>query len=529
MGREFSWDFPYVSQRMPVFARNVVSTSQPLAAQAGLRMLLKGGNAVDAAIAAAITLTVVEPTSNGIGSDAFAMVWDRDGLFCLNGSGRSPESWSPSHFAAYDRMPLTGWDSVTVPGAVAAWADLWRRFGRLPFSDLFDPAMKYAVDGFVVSPITGRAWALAEKNYRQLADFSKAFLPDGRAPKIGERFRLPDMAETLAKIAESEGESFYRGELAQQITTHASASGGAITMKDLAEHQSDWVTPLSMEYHGLQLHEMPPNGQGIAALIAMGILRYHDIRSHTVDSVESVHLQIEAMKIAFAEAHRHVADPRWMRLPPESLLDKAFIEALAEKIDPEKARYPSPSLMNSGGTVYLTAADETGLMVSYIQSNYMGFGSGVVIPGTGISLQNRGAGFNLDEGHPNQVAGRKRPYHTIIPGFVTKSNRPLLSYGVMGGHMQPQGHVQILVRLFDFHQNPQAASDAPRWYVDEHFGVFVEKGFNTKVIDGLRSKGHRVSSAIPRVGFGGAQLVLCLDEGYAAASDHRKDGQAVGF
>jgi gamma-glutamyltranspeptidase/glutathione hydrolase len=515
---------------MPVLAPNVVATSQPLAAQAGLDALRRGGNAVDAALATAIALTVVEPTSNGIGSDAFAIVWDGAQLYGLNASGRAPRALTPERFAGLALMPVTGWDSITVPGAVSAWAALSTRFGKLPFGDLFEVAIHYARDGFLVSPITAQAWARAPERYAAYPSFAATFAPLGRAPHPGEMFRCPDQARTLELIAATKGEAFYRGALAEQIAAHARATGGLLTEDDLATHAPEWVTPLAQAYHDCCLHEIPPNGQGLAALIALGILQHCDLARYPVDSADSLHVQVEAMKIAFAEAHRHIADPTWMEVPPEALLDTDFLAERARQIRMDAVQFPVSALPTDHGTVYLTAADAEGMMVSYIQSNYMGFGSGIVIPGTGISLQNRGAGFRLEAGHPNRVAGGKRPYHTIIPGFITREGQPVMSFGVMGGHMQPQGHVQMMVRLVDYGQNPQTASDAPRWYIEEDLTkLSLEPGFAPEVVDELRRRGHNVMADLPPGRFGGAQLIYRLENGYCTGTDWRKDGQAVGF
>ena len=517
---------------MPVFARNVVATSQPLAAQAGLQMLMKGGNAVDAALATAIALTIVEPTSNGIGSDAFALIWSRGKLFGLNGSGKSPRAWTYQRFSGLTEMPRYGWDSVTVPGAVHAWLTLSNKFGRLPFADLFVPGMEYAQKGFLVSPITAARWSEAQVAYRDYPDFCKTFLPTGTSPLAGELFCCPDQAATLAAIAESHGEAFYKGGLAEKIVECAGSNDGAITREDLANHESEWVDPISIDYHQRRLHEIPPNGQGLAALMALGILRYHQIEKYPVDSADSVHLQIEAMKIAFAEAHRHIADPEYMLVPSSDFLQADFLAHRAKQIRMDRASDHFSTIPTDYGTVYLTTADKNGMMVSFIQSNYLGFGSGVVIPSTGISMQNRGFGFVIKEGHPNCVGGGKRPYHTIIPGFVTHNDRPLMSFGVMGGHMQPQGHVQMIVRIFDYGQDPQTACNAPRWMVNQDMSVSLESGVSSDVIEELSNRGHKVlptSDHFPNGDFGGAQLIYCLEEGYCAASDSRKDGQALGF
>ncbi|MBL8539747.1 MAG: gamma-glutamyltransferase family protein [Betaproteobacteria bacterium] len=527
----FDWEFPYLSRRLPLLARNVVATAQPLAAQAGLSMMLRGGNAVDAALATAIALTVVEPVSNGVGSDAFAMVWDGTTLHGLNASGRSPLAWVPGRFAGRRAMPETGWDSVTVPGAVSAWAALSARFGRLPFATLFEPAIAYARQGFPVSPVVAMKWRKQVPLFADQPGFAEAFLPGGRAPAAGETFALPALAQTLDAIADTRGEAFYRGSLAEALVAHAAAHGGALTLADLDAHAVEWVAPIGIDYRGYTLHELPPSGQGIAALIALGILAHHDLAAHPVDSAASLHLQIEAMKLAFADVHRHVADPRAMTAEVTSLLDAEYLAQRAREIDPDRARSPLPGRLSGGGTVYLTAADAEGMMVSYIQSNYGGFGSGVVVPGTGIGLQNRGSGFTLERGHPNEVGPGKRPFHTIIPAFVTRNGVPVMSFGVMGGAMQPQGHVQIMVRLADYRQNPQAACDAPRWRVRDGGAVEFEAGVEAQTVARLVRMGHRVAEgdAGSYFDFGAGQFIYRLADGYFAASDPRRDGQAVGF
>jgi len=517
------------SQRPPIFAKNVVATSQPLASQAGLEMLRCDGNAVDAALAAAITLTIVEPTGNGLGSDAFAIIWDGQKLHGLNGSGRSPAGWSPEYFANYQTMPELGWDTVTVPGAVDAWSELSRCFGKLPFTQLFKPAIHYAEEGFLVTPTIASLWAEAACRFKTYPEFAKVFLPKGKAPRAGEYFISPQQAQTLKKIAKTSGKTFYKGEIAKKIADHATSTGGKIKESDLAAHHSEWVEPISQEYHGIDMHEIPPNGQGLAVLIALGLLRRRNIQGYPPDSADSIHLQVEAMKIAFAEAHRYIADPAVMDIQPQMLLDDSFLTKRVKEIRMKKAMYPKASIPVEKGTVYLAAADDNGMMVSYIQSNYMGFGSGIVIPGTGIALQNRGNGFSLKTGHPNQVDGGKRPYHTIIPAFVTRNNQPVLSFGVMGGHMQPQGHVKMIIRIFDYGFNPQEASDAPRWCLTEELELALEPGLCDGVVADLAERGHKISPNPPVKLFGGAQLIAKIKDGYCAASDHRKDGQAVGF
>jgi gamma-glutamyltranspeptidase/glutathione hydrolase len=523
---------PYATRRSPVLAKNVVATSQPLAAQAGVQALARGGNAVDAALAAAITLTVVEPTGNGLGSDAFALVWDGGGLHGLNASGRAPAAWTPDRFAGREAFPVLGPDAVTVPGAVSAWVALSRRFGRLPFADLFPAAIRYARDGWHVSPVIGALWERAVDRLRDQPGFADVFLRDGRAPVPGELFRAPQMAATLEAIAQSDGEAFYRGDVARATADWVQRHGGGLALADLERHRADWVEPLDHAGLGGRLAEIPPNGQGIAAQIALGLLAHTDVADHDPDGVPALHLQIEAMKLALADLDAHVGDPATMRLGPADLLDDAYLAERAKRIDPRRAGDPGAGAPRPGGTVYLTAADDEGRMISFIQSNYMGFGSGVVVPSTGVSLQNRGAGFTLEAGHPNEVGPDKRPFHTIIPGFLRADDgAPRMSFGVMGGPMQAQGHVQMVLRTQLWGQNPQAASDAPRWRATGGRGVALEVGFAPEVYEGLAALGHGITVEPPDAafGFGGAQLVAKVPDGYIAGSDGRKDGCALGF
>ncbi len=515
---------PYSSRRAPMLADNMVATSQPLAAQAGLEMLRRGGNAVDAALAAAITLTVVEPTSNGLGSDAFALLWDGTQLLGINGAGRAPAGWTLERFAGLKTMPRLGWDAVTVPGAVSVWVELSSRHGKLPFTDLFEPAIHYAEQGYAVGPITARQWQQDAALFDGYLEFARHF---GPPPTSGQRVRLPATARSLRDIAATRGASFYGGELAARIEQAAIADGGALRMSDLAAHRADWVTPIAQSYRDVILHEIPPNGQGLAAQIALAILAHRE--APPVDSADAMHMQIEAMKLALGAAAQHFADPRAMHVTPEALLEPGSTARAAALIGAKAMALPPVSLPVSHDTVYLSTADASGMMVSFIQSNFHGFGAGIVVPDTGIALQNRGHGFSLDPEHPNCVAPGKRPFHTIIPGFVTRDGRPLLSFGVMGGHMQAQGHVQMVTRLFDYGQNPQAASDAPRWRIEPDFSIAIESDFNATVAADLATRGHVVKvDASPR-GFGGAQLILRRDDGYIGASDHRKEGLAVGF
>lgn len=540
--KNFNWTNPYPTVRIPLFARNVVSTSHPLAAQAGLRMLLKGGNAVDAAIAAAAAITLVEPVSCGLGSDAFAILWDGKELHGLNSSGVAPAAWNPEYFKnkygvdgnGLANRPIRGWDAVTVPGMVAGWAALHEKFGKLPFEDLMEPAIEIAERGYAVPPVVAHKWAAAVPDLKTQPGFADTFMPHGRAPNVGEKFVFKAAADTLRKIGATKGRAYYEGEIAEKIAAFSKECGAAMTLDDLRNYRPDWVKPISQSYRGYDVHEIPPNGQGIAALIALGILDQFDVGSLPVDSVDSQHLQIEAMKLAFADLYRYVADPRTMEVTPEQMLDPAYLKSRAKLINMQRATPFTPGMPKTGGTIYLTAADENGMMISFIQSNYMGFGSGVVVPNTGISLQNRGVGFSMDPKSANVVAGGKRPFHTIIPAFLTKDGQPVMSFGVMGGDMQPQGHVQTVVRMLDYDQQPQAACCAPRWKVNRDFTLDVEGTMDPTTVAGLKDRGHQLKSVNdPYMDFGSGQFIWRLsddtEQGYVAASDSRRDGQAVGF
>lgn len=534
----FDWRHGYPSQRLPVFGRNIVSTSHPLAAQAGQRMLMQGGNAIDAAIATAAAMTLLEPVSNGLGSDMFCILWDGRELHGLNASGRAPQAWTPEYFlrkhgADARTPPQRGWDSVTVPGAVAGWVALSERFGKLSFADLLEPAIRIAERGFAVPVVVQQKWAAAAAtDLAGQPGFAEAFLPKGRAPAVSELFRFEAAARTLRLIAQTKGEAYYRGEIAQAAEAHAREHGAAMTARDFADCRPEWVRPLAQDYRGHTLHEMPPNGQGIAAQIALGILAHFDIASLPPDGPEAQHLQIEAMKLAFADTYRYVAEPASMEVSAEDMLADDYLARRARLIDPQRAQDFGAGNPVRGGTIYLTAADEGGMMVSFIQSNYQGFGSGVVVPGYGVSLQNRGHGFSLDPRSPNVVAPGKRPFHTIIPAFLTKDGAPVMSFGVMGANMQPQGHLQTLVRMLDHRQNPQAACDAPRWRFNAGLEINVEASMNPATVQGLAERGHRLEVIDdPYQDFGAGQFIWRLGdpavEGYAAASDPRRDGQAM--
>ncbi len=558
MNHAFDWTADYASQRLPIFGRNVVSTSHPLAAQAGLHMLRSGGNAVDAAIATAAAMTIVEPVSNGLGSDAFCLLWDGQELHGLNASGPAPQAWTPDYFkrkygADARTPPMRGWDSATVPGAVAAWVTMSERFGKLPFAQLLAPAIDIAERGYAVPVVVQQKWAAAVPVISDQPGFREAFMPNGRAPHVGEQFRFPAAARALRLIAETKGAAFYGGEIAEACARHAQAHGGAMTVADFAAYRPEWVTPIGMNYpanpalgggsggdggRDYTLHEIPPNGQGIAALIALGILKHFDLAAMPVDGVDSQHLQIEAMKLAFADAYRFVADPSGMTVTSAQLLAPSYLAERAKLIDMQRAQDFGAGNPVRGGTIYLTAADERGMMVSFIQSNYMGFGSGVVVSGYGVSMQNRGHGFSLDAASPNVVAPGKRPFHTIIPAFLTRGagaqREAVMSFGVMGGNMQPQGHLQTTVRMLVYGQNPQAACDAPRWRFNAGLGINVEAAMNPATVAGLVARGHVVDVIDDSYqDFGAGQFIWRLGdptvEGYVAASDPRRDGQAVAF
>ena len=541
MTSHFDWSTGYPSQRLPVFGRNVVSTSHPLASQAGMRMLHQGGNAVDAAIAAAAVITLTEPVSNGLGSDAFCLLWDGKVLHGLNASGRAPQAWTPEYFkrkygVEAKTPPVRGWDSVTVPGAVAGWASMSERFGKLPFADLLQPAIEIAERGYAVPVVVQQKWAAAVPLLQDQPGYREAFMPHGRVPNVGELFRLPAAARTLRLIAQSKGAAYYGGEIAEAAARHAREHGGAISVEDFAAYEPEWVTPIGMDYAGHTLHEIPPNGQGISALMALGILRSFDIASLPVDGTDSQHLQIEAMKLAFADVYRFVAEPASMEVSVDEMLAPAYLASRARLIDMKRAQDFGAGNPVKGGTIYLSTADESGMMVSFIQSNYMGFGSGVVVPGYGLSLQNRGHAFSLEAGSPNVVAPRKRPFHTIIPAFLTRPGvsgpEAVMSFGVMGANMQPQGHLQTLVRMLNYAQQPQAACDAPRWRYNAGLEINVEAAMNPATVEGLVARGHQVEVISDSYqDFGAGQFIWRLGdpavEGYVAASDPRRDGQAV--
>lgn len=530
-------DYPYGSRRSALLAANgVVATSQPLAANAGLSMLEKGGNAVDAALATAIALTVLEPTGNGIGSDTFAIVWDGEGLHGLNGSGRWPAAWDAQALRdqGHTVVPERGWASVSVPGAPAAWHELHQRYARLSVAELTAPAIAYAEQGFPVSPVISRLWHNAKPTFLGgddpgMAGWRQVFSLDGVTPAAGQRWYSPGHAACLRALTEHGFRDFYEGGVAEQIVAYSNATGGVISGDDLAAHACEWVDPISISYRGHDIWEIPPNGQGIAALIALGILEDEDMASLAHGGEQAWHLQIEAMKLGFADAYRYVADTDHVPVPVAGLLDPGYLASRRALIG-DRAREPEPGRPPGGGTVYLCCADRDGMMVSFIQSNFSGFGSGVVVPELGISMQNRASGFTLEPGHPNEAAGGKRPRHTIIPGFITRDGQPVGPFGVMGGEMQPQGHLQVVSSMLDHGLNPQAALDAPRWQIDDGLDVAVEPGTDERLLAALAARGHRPLMAADSLSFGRGQIILRLEDGaYAAGSEPRTDGAALGY
>jgi len=527
--------------------RGMVATSQPLAAQVGLDILKRGGHAVDAAIAVNAMLGLVEPMSCGPGGDLFAIVWDAkaERLYGLNGSGRAPRRMTRELFAARgpQRIPYRGPLSWTVPGCVDGWFALHGRFGRLPIEDLLAPTIDYANSGFPVSPVIGRMWAEAEERLRTDPGAAATFLVDGRAPRIGEVVRNPDLAGTLRAIADGGRDAFYRGPIADRIVSCAEAVGGLIAVEDLAAHASTWDDPISIRYRGVDVWELPPNGQGIAVLQMLGILEGFDLAG--MDPTERLHLEIEAKKLAFEDRARYYADPAFVDVPVDGLISLRYAARRRKHISSSMAAtrvQPGDPRLEAGDTVYLTVIDEDRGAASLIQSIYDDFGSGVVPPGTGFALQNRGSLFHLDPQHPNRLEPGKRPFHTIVPAFVTRDGRPLLSFGVMGGDMQPQGHVQVLVNHLDLEMDVQAAGDALRW---RHVGsssptggrmtdggrVLLESGFPQATIDGLCALGHRVETRPYGRGFGGYQGIRIDEETgmLHGGTESRKDGCALGY
>ena len=537
----------FASRSEVIAPTGMAATSQPLATQIALDILKAGGSAADAAIAANAALGVMEPTGCGIGGDLFAIHWDADRkeLTGLNASGRAPKAMTPAFFRAkgIDRIPSIGPLPVSVPGAVDGWFELHGRFGRLPMAEILAPAIHYASAGFPVSEVIAQQLAADERLLRRFAGFAETFLPNGRAPRKGEAFRNPRLAATYTSIAEKGRDEFYRGAIARRIHAYMAEQGGLLAYDDLAEHRSDWVTPVSTNYRGWDVYELPPNGQGIAALQILNILEGFDIAAMGFGSAQYLHTLIEAKKLAYEDRARYYADPAFVDVPVTRLISKDYADERRELILPEQASRALPAgdgQLESDDTVYLTVADSKRNMVSLIQSNYRGMGSGMTPGGLGFVLQNRAELFALQEGHANVVAGGKRPFHTIIPGFVMKDGRPLLSFGLMGGSMQPQGHAQVIVNLVDFDMNLQEAGDAARVH---HAGsseptgatmtdggiVHLESAFCEETRRVLRSYGHTLGPSDGR--FGGYQAIMWDEQQdvYYGASEVRKDGQAAGY
>jgi gamma-glutamyltranspeptidase/glutathione hydrolase len=531
-------DFAFPSRRAYVVAGNgLVATSQPLAAGAGLAVLQAGGNAIDAAIAAVATLCVVEPCSTGVGGDAFALIWSaaEGRLVGLNASGPAPAGLTADlvRGRGHTTFPVRGGLSVTVPGAVRGWQLALERFGTRGLDALLARPIDYATGGYPVSPGIAADWQLSTELMGRLPDSRRVWLPGGRAPRATEVFRNPEFATTLRTLAEHGPEALYNGRIAAQIAAAVRADGGVMTEEDLALFRAEWVEPIAVEYRdGFRFHEIPPNGQGLAALLALNIARDFDLGSVPYGSADYVHILIESMKLAFIDAHAYIGDPRRVDVPVAGLLSRRYARERRALIDRDHALDPQPGRPPAeGDTVYLTVADGMGNMVSWIQSLYLGFGSGITAGTTGVQLQNRGANFRLIPGHPNEVAPGRRPYHTIIPGFITRDGRPWASYGVMGGFMQPQGHLQVGVNLVDFAMNPQAALDAPRFNWLRGREVALEPGFGAAVREELARRGHAPPPAGTAVTYGGGQVILRdPDSGVlVGGSEPRKDGAAVGY
>lgn len=514
---------PYASNRFPLAARNgMVATSSNLASAAGLEALRKGGNAVDAAVATAAALTVVEPTSNGLGSDAFALVWIKDDekLYGMNSSGRAPKNISAEKVLARvtdGKMPKHGWLPVMVPGAVSGWAALSERFGKLSLAECLEPAIRYAKDGYPITPLLTKAWKGCTETYHRLfgdrpefKEYFRVFTKDGKPYEFGDIVKLPDIAKSLKLIAEQGRDVFYKGEIAEALVRQSERDGGYFCMEDMAEYQTDWVEPIGVNYRGYDVWEIPPNGQGITALMALNILKEFEFKEK--NCFDTYHTQLEAMKLAFADSLHYVTDASKMKIDYHDLLRPEYGAERAKLIG-RNAQVYMPGTPPSGGTVYLCTADGEGNMVSYIQSNFWAFGSGIVVEDYGVSLQSRGATFSLDAGDANYLEPGKKSYHTIIPGFLTKDGKAVGPFGVMGAYMQPQGHVQVIMNMLDFGLNPQMALDAPRWQWLQGKKVALEASFDTEIARQLAARGHEIEIFLQPDTFGRGQIILRLDNG----------------
>ena len=532
------------ASRSEVIGQNgMIATSHPLATQIGLDILKKNGTAIDAAIAANIALGLMEPTGSGIGGDLFAIVWDAKDkkLYGLNASGPAPKSINLDFFRKQNltKIPPYGPLPVTVPGAVDGWVELHERFGNQEFKTLFEPTIAYALNGFPITETIAYYLEKSKDKYNKYPNFSEVWLKDGEMPKKGKIFKNPQLARTLQIIAERGRKGFYEGEIAKTIVDFIQSQGGFLSYEDLSEFHSEWVEPVSTNYRGYDIWELPPNGQGIAALQILNILENYDIKGMSLFSSEYIHLFVEAKKLAFADRAKYYADPKFARIPISQLISKSYAKERSSLIDLKKSSLiDQPGLLKDGDTIYLTASDQYGNMISLIQSNYRGMGSGMVPPGLGFMLQDRGELFSLKEGHVNVIEGGKRPFHTIIPAFITKDNEPFVSFGVMGGATQPQAHAQIVINLIDFGLNLQEAGDAPRIV---HSGssqptdevmvdggiVSIEHGFGKEIEHSLKQMGHHTKYV--KGIFGGYQAIMLKDGVYFGASESRKDGQASGY
>lgn len=522
------YNYPYSNSRFSTYSkRGMVATSHPLAAQAGTQMLAAGGNAVDAAVATAAMLTVVEPTSNGIGGDAFMIAWLNGELVGMNASGRSPKNLSMDEIMGrgFEEMPKFGWLPVNIPGVPAAWGSIIEKYGRLSLKEVLAPAILAAREGFVLTPTVAKFWKAAYRNFKQnesnfpeLANWFETF---GEA-EVGAVKKLPLHADTLETLANEGSDSFYRGSLAEKIVTFSKETGGLITKEDLESFEVEYVKPISKNYKGYDIHEIPPNGDGITALMALGMLKEDNFNA--LDA-ETYHHQIEAMKLSFADTMKFVGDKDHMKVTVDAMLDDAYLKSRRAMIE-DTAEVREHGDLERSGTVYLATADQFGNMVSYIQSNYMGFGSGVVVPETGIALQNRGHNFSMNAEDANYVGGGKKTFHTIIPGFITKNGVPVGPFGVMGGFMQPQGHLQVAMNLIDFGMNPQSALDAPRWQYIKGKRVEVEDRFPADVARELTRRGHDISVNLEPNSFGRGQIIVRDEETgvLVGGTESRTDG-----
>ena len=533
---------PFASRSEVIATNGMAATSHPLATQTAINVLKDGGNAIDAAIAANAVLGLVEPTGCGIGGDLFAIVWDAESkkLYGLNSSGPSPIAMNIDFIKekGLDRIPAYGPLPVTVPGAVAGWASLHKKFGKKDFKSLFDEAIFYAESGFPVSELIAYYLKNSSERFKDYPNFAETWMVNGKTPSKGEIFKNTDLANTYKLVATSYGDDFYNGSIANKITSFIQSQGGLLTNEDMSNYSPEWVTPVSTNYRGYDVWELPPNGQGIAALQILNILENFNISSMTIDSAEYIHLFTEAKKLAYEDRAKYYADPNFSKIPTSELISKQYANERLKLLNKNKAAQRYDAGLENGDTIYLTVADKYGNMVSLIQSNYRGMGSGMVPKNLGFMLQDRGEMFSLDPNHKNSLAGGKRPFHTIIPAFITKDDEPLISFGLMGGAMQPQGHAQIVINLIDFNMNLQEAGDAPRI---RHIGssqptgeimvdggyLSLESSFSDQTRQTLIKMGHKLK--YDKGGFGGYQAIMLKDGVYYGASESRKDGQASGF